>query len=364
MGRTAKHNSAIVYLRQLCCSGLPKEVVVPEFLQAIQAVIPSGSNTLSGVDESLRSSYHITEVPHPEMDEVISAIISSFFTPQRLCLAASWFRSNPVLTEPEMLDKTFYMSDLYNVVYRRYDQHHVLIAPVKQTGKSAAMLGIYRPRQHKPFNNREQALCMQLVPYLAHALAGNDQDIRYGRPGANGIIVMDRQGKILYLTSEAKALLTLACYPVLSLAARRQEAGVSAQLARVCQNLHAIAQGKQARPPSWNHTNGRGRFTFRASWLDKLNYEQDRLIGVTIQHQEPLVLQILRALRSLPLSPTQKEVALLLAQGMSTVNICQKLHIKTTTFKDHTSTIYRKLDIQQREDLLPLLLLSAETNLK
>lgn len=45
-----KHSKAIAYIRQLCCSGLDKEIVIPEFLRAVQAVIPSGSNTFSGVD--------------------------------------------------------------------------------------------------------------------------------------------------------------------------------------------------------------------------------------------------------------------------------------------------------------------------
>jgi DNA-binding CsgD family transcriptional regulator len=170
------------------------------------------------------------------------------------------------------------------------------------------------------------------------------------------MMVMDTQGTILFLTNAAKSLLVLACHPVLSLDTCNQEDQILAKLTQLCRNLQAIFQGKHAAPPSWSHTNGRGRFTFRASWLNRLNNEQDRLISMTIEHQEPLVLKILRALQELPLSPVQKQVAFLLAQGKPNELIGDQLHIKLSTVKEHVSKIFGKLDICRREELLPLLL--------
>lgn len=175
MKQNPKHSNAIAYLRQLCCSGLDKEIVIPEFLRAVQTVIPSGSNTFSGVDGQLNSAFHITEFVTPELDEVTPSVISSFYTPQRLSLCADWFRQHPVMSDANVLDESFYKSDMYNLVYHRFDQHHFLIAPVLQDGKPAGMLGLYRPRQQKPFDSREQWLLVQLLPYLAHALRGGGQ---------------------------------------------------------------------------------------------------------------------------------------------------------------------------------------------
>jgi Bacterial regulatory proteins, luxR family len=45
-------------------------------------------------------------------------------------------------------------------------------------------------------------------------------------------------------------------------------------------------------------------------------------------------------------------VALLLAQGVSSEKIGERLHIKYTTVKDHVRKIFDKLDIHQREELL------------
>jgi ATP/maltotriose-dependent transcriptional regulator MalT len=257
----------------------------------------------------------------------------------------------------EVLDAAFYMSDLYNLVFRRFDQHHALFAPVLIDGKPAGMLGLYRPRQQKPFDSREQVLCVQLLPYVAHALcATNNNDIQYSETGSAGMMIMDMQGQIQYLSPDAKLLLTLACQSVMSLTIRSQEEALLAKLAQLCRNLQAIFQGKHAEPPSWSHTNSRGRFTFRACWLNRLNNEQDRLICMTIEHQEPLMLKILRAMQDLPLSPVQKQVTVLLAQGNSNEMIGKILNIRLSTVKEHIGKIFDKLGVYHREEVLPKLL--------
>ena len=161
------------------------------------------------------------------------------------------------------------------------------------------------------------------------------------------MMIMDMQGTILYLSREAKNLLSLACHPILTVDLRSKEIELLAKLAKLCRNLEAVSPSH-----SWCYTSPSGRFMFRAYWLNQPNNEPGGLVGITIEHQEPLVLKILRALQSLPLSPTQKEVAMLLAQGVSSGKIGESLHIKPTTVKDHVGKIFTKLDIHHREELL------------
>lgn len=352
-----KQSNALAYLRQLCCSGLGKEIVIPEFLRAVQTVIPSGNNTFSGCDKQFKPAYHLTGFDVADMAEFIPLVISSFATTERQSRAFEWFKQHPVLTDTAVWDESFYMSDLYNLVFRRFDQHHCLFAPVIQGGRPVGMLNLFRPRQQKPFDSREQALLVRLLPYVTHALLRpDDENMHFSENGSAGMMVMDTQGAILYLSREAKNLLALACHPVLTLDARGKEDALLAKLARLCRNLDAIFRGQDAALPSWCYTGPHGRFLFRAYWLDKQNNEPSGLIGMTVEHQEPVVLKILRALQHLPLSPTQKEVAMLLAQGISSEKIGERLHIKPTTVKDHVGKIFTKLDIHHREELLPQLL--------
>ena len=357
MKQNSKHSHLIAYLRQLCCSGLGKEIVIPEFLRAVQSVLPSGSNTFSGIDEQFKPSYHILEFVVTDLDEQTPLVIASFFTPERLRRGANWFRQHQVCSDMMVLDESFYQSDMYNLVFRRFDQHHVLNAPVMQSGKPVGMISLHRPRQQKPFDSREQALFKQLLPYLAHALsAPDDKEIQYSENGSSGLMILDSQGTLLFLSSEAKKLLALASRPILSPAAGHQESELLEKLKQLCRNLDAIFRGQQGAPPSWSHTSTNGRFLFHAYWLDSQNKEPGGLVGITIKHLEPVILRLLRAIQNLPLSPAQKGVALLVAQGFSSDKIGERLHIKLNTVKDHISNIFTKLDINHREELLPLLL--------
>jgi len=357
MKNNLKHSNSIAFLRQLCCSGLGKEILIPEFLRAVQSVLPSGSNTFSGIDERFKPSYHILEFVVTDLDEQTPLVIANFFTPERLRRGADCFRQHQVCRDMMILDESFYKSDMYNLVFRRFDQHHVLNAPVMQSGKPVGMICLHRPRQYKPFDSREQALFMQLLPYLAHALsAPDDKEIQYSENGSSGMMILDSQGTLLFLSPEAKKLLALACRPSLSLDAGNQEIELLEKLKQLCRNLEAIFRGQQGTPPSWSHTSANGRFLFHAYWLDSQNKEPGSLIGMTIEHLEPVILRLLRAIQNLPLSPAQKGVALLVAQGFSSDKIGERLHIKLNTVKDHISKIFTKLDIDHREELLPLLL--------
>jgi len=350
-----KQSNALAYLRQLCCSGLNKEIVIPEFLRAVQILIPSGNNAFSGIDEHIIPLYYMLEFADTDLDG--PGVVFDYMTPERRSCFIDWFREYPVLAETDVFDESFYRSDMYNLVLRRLDQHYLLWALVRHDHKPVGMLCLYRPRQQKKFNSRDQALLARLLPYVSHALhAPEDKDILYSENGSSGMMIMDTQGAIVFLSSEAKNLLALACYPVVTQNGFIKEAELIDKLAQLCRNLDAVFRGRAATPPAWSFVGANGRFMFRAYWLNKQNNEPGGLIGMTIEHQEPVVLKILRAMKNLPLSPMQKEVALLLAQGFASEKIGERLHIKLTTVKDHIGKIFTKLDIHQREELLPKLL--------
>jgi DNA-binding CsgD family transcriptional regulator len=197
---------------------------------------------------------------------------------------------------------------------------------------------------------------VQLSPYVSHALAAPDKtELTYTDNGQSGMMVMDVEGSILYQSDAARQLLALSQFQAFDHKGNHIDP-VHAHLKQLCRNLTAIFEDKAAPPPSWSHTNANGRFNFRAHWLKPYTQEPGGLIGIDIELQEPLGLKILRALGNVPLSPVQKQVAALLAQGNSNEKIGQHLHIKNSTVKDHISKIYIKLDLHNREELLPKLL--------
>ncbi len=355
-GNPMKLSNGLAYLRQLCCSGLGKEIIIPEFLRAVQTVLPSGNNAFTGVDELLNPTFHIFDFVAAQFDERTFHSHFQFITPERGCRAPELLSQQAVLTDWTFLDASFYSPNLYNQIFRCIGKHHCLNAPVMQAGKPVGILNLCRPLQQKPFDSREQALFTHLLPYVAHALrAPDDLDVQYSETGSSGMMIIDTQGAILYLCHEAKLLLVLACHPILTMDARSKEVELLTKLAQFCRIWRLYFSAKIV-PPSWCFISPNGRFIFRAYWLNKQNNEPDGLLGLTVEHQEPLALKILRAMQGLPLSPTQKEVAMLLAQKTSSEKIAKRLHIKPSTVKDHIGKIFTKLDIHHREELLPKLL--------
>lgn len=351
-----KRNNALAYLRQLCCSGLSKEIVIPEFLSAVQTLLPSENNTFTGVDEKLKPVYQITEFGIVDLDGRVPDIKADFFSSESNRRTSDWFIQRPKSDQDSVGDQLFHSYDLCNLVLRNDQQHHCLYAPILKEYTLVGILNLYRPRQQKSFDNQEQALFSRVLPYVAQALKAIDQqDIRYCQNGSSGMMILDTQGKILFLSDEAKLLLALACHPILSLDASVFEVDLMAKLVQLCRNLEANFRGQRVTPPSWCHNGPNGRFLFNAYCLKGENHKSGDLIGITIEHQEPLMLKILRAMRNLPLSPTQKEVAMLITQGISSEKIGERLHIKPSTVKDHIGKIFTKLDIHHREELLPKL---------
>ncbi len=353
-----KHSREMAYIRQLCCLGLPKEAFFPEFLQAITRVIPSHNNTYSGIDPN---EFKPGEISMPTDDAVMAntilQVLKDYWIPERCNRVAAWFQRNSVLTEFSVFDENYFNSDLFHLLFNELDQYHTLLGFFTHHGIPMGAINLFRPRSQKPFDLHDQALFVRLLPYVNHAFQNqNNHEFKYANYGVTGLLMMDMSGNILYQSTAAVRLMLLAHNPLAMTDEILKTNQMLPKLRQLCRNLNTLFAGNDAPPPSFCHTNGSGRFIFTAHWLDKANREPGGLIGVIIEHQEPLNLKLLRALKDAPLSPVQKEVALLVAQGVPTDKIGEQLHIKYTTVKDHIRKIFDKLDIHRREDLLPKLL--------
>ncbi|MGR9052180.1 MAG: helix-turn-helix transcriptional regulator [Gammaproteobacteria bacterium] len=351
-----KQSHTLAYLRQICCSGLSWETAMIEFNRTVSNLISSHNNGITVCREGFQLAYLLAEYDLTDIASIAPEIISDFLTLERRQRAAAWFARYSAIRDARVMEATFYKTDMYNLINKRFDMYHVLWAPMELDAKYTAVAALYRTRHQKPFDDKDQARLMHLRPYIVHAYqAANDIDFEPGPSAESGMLIMDTRGNLLYQSPEAKRILHQARYPRLLIESRREDRLLT-KLAALCRSLQNIFLGRDAPPPSFTHSGPNGRFTFRAYWLDGCQSRPDGVVGIIVEHRQPLILKILRGMRESPLSPTQKEVTLLLAQGLTLEQICGRLHVKPTTLKDHIRKIYLKLDIHQREELLPKLL--------
>jgi DNA-binding CsgD family transcriptional regulator len=208
-------------------------------------------------------------------------------------------------------------------------------------------------------------LLAQLAPYISHALHRRD-DVNpdFVDSGEGGLIILNRESKILYMSNRARQLLYFATHPQVSPKSPSQSKSVivpSAVQQLVC-NLTDTFNGQAAPPPVLHHQNQWGKFVFCAYWLehqsnassDTLNQNppENALIGVTIQYQEPLSLKLMQAMQALPLSPREKEICLLIAEGFSHPAIAKRLGVRITTVKTLVQSVYEKLGVRGHEKLI------------
>ncbi len=352
-----KHSKSMAYLRQLCCLGLGKDTVIPEFLDAVRDVIPSNNNLLTRLDENGVPVEVIINLFLPDIISSARRIASLIYTSERVRLFNQVFKINHILTEEIFYADKFCRNDFYHLVLKPCEQHYYVLVPIYLNRKIVEVLWLCRPISDKPFNKKEQKLGAQLSPYLNHALQKRpDAEISYADGGLTSLLIANTQGEIVYLGQDAERLLTLATQLQCFKGGERYKLRLPPALVNLCRNLDGIFRGQPAMPPSFTLTNPRGRFVFSAYWLNKLNREPGKLIGITIQHQEPQDLVVMRALKDSGLSPVQQQVCLCVTQGLSNEQIGKKLSIRLSTVKDHVHKILTRLSLQNRNEIVIKLL--------
>lgn len=194
------------------------------------------------------------------------------------------------------------------------------------------------------FTSAELRAVRRLGPHLAHALRAAATLTGTTSPGAarSGVIVLDRDLTLHGMTPEAEEALSLI--------------GGSRPLPLPVYAVAAALMAKEPEPSLRLRTRSGSWLRLHASWLRDRTGE-DR-VTVVVEPAGP------RATTSLILSAhgltrREAEVTTLVLRGRSTRDIADELHISANTVQDHLKTVFDKLGVHSRRDLVSHLLASA-----
>jgi DNA-binding CsgD family transcriptional regulator len=349
-----RYSAAIAHIRQLCCLGLGGQVIMPALLQALHSVIPSAANVFMWTDESGEVTNVCFEDPTPP--EMVALYLAELFDKRVDEVTSESTRAlRGVVNFEPAIGEAFYRSDLYNLVYRPSDRYAALRAIIRENGRPLGALVLCRGSHDPPFTEREEKNLSNLTGYLAHGLKSS-RDIRgpFADGGESGLIVLDSQNKLAYGSANGRRLLLLAAHPLIPPGSigPRDDTVLTPAIAQLCENLRSVFTGRDAPVPRWSHQNPWGQFVFRAYPLQPGQESANQLMGITVEHQEPLPLRMMRSMQAFALSPKQKEICLLLSYGYSHGTIGKRLNISQHTVSDHVQKIYAKLGVNNRETLL------------
>ncbi len=352
-----KQSAVRARIRQLCCLGLPGELLMSSLLPSLRELVPSDSAAFFWVDSrgEMQNLYAERLLPA----DVMSLYFERYYEGREASFRKAFLEraASPEGVVSTSADGELRKSAYYNEILKRLDAHHVLYGIVREQGAALGQLSLYRPLDAPAFTPRERADLASVMRYVAHGIAGDDARPRdpastftFEDSEDEAMLVTDRAGTIRHGSEKARRLLLLATTSDInpsSLKAAVNERAAQA-LRTLCARLDGVARGEEPMPPVMSLDTKWGRHLLRAYWLDDDYQASDALIGVRIQRQEPMILRFVQAMGRLPLSPQQREIALMIAQGKSNQEIAEGLGVSGNTVAYHIKQLVLKLDVHDR----------------
>ncbi len=352
-----KQTAVRARIRQLCCLGLPGELLMAALLPALRELVPSDSAGFFWVDSRGEMSNLYAERLLPP--DVMSLYFERFYNGREAAFRRSFLERGqaPDGVVASSADGEMRKTEYYNEILRRLDAHHVLYGIVRDQGAALGQLSLYRPADAPAFTPRERGDLTSVMRYVAHGVAAGEARppdaiaaLAFEDTDEEAMLVVDRFATVRHASEKARRLVLLATTSDINpatLGAAVNDRAAQA-LRSVCDRLEAVARGEDDAPPTLTLESKWGRYVLRAYWLDDDNRSPQALIGVRIQRQEPMILRFVHAMGRLPLSPQQREIALLLARGASNQEIADSLGVSNNTVAYHIKQLFQKLDVHDR----------------
>lgn len=353
-----KHSADLSSLRALSRCGLSAEAFIPAALEALHNVVPSYRNLFDWTDPQGNLVRYYFEGP---IDHRVAAHYFEEFHNRREGEVMPRFRQSvngrALIRSADELDRPeFYRSALYNEIWRPQGLHTRIEAIVRSArNEPLGSLVLYRAPGDPRFGRDDEQALAQAAIYVARGLeagqAAPDADAAAGNPGRRASLNLGPGGVLMHLSSDALKLLLLAHGGVtpegVSRTPRREDFGTL----NLLWQHHERGRGLSREGLSLTIENAWGRFVFDSDVMAALRSDELPMIHVGIQHVEPRVVAVRRALDRLPLSPAQREVCALLNEGRSQIEISSALSVAPSTVADHVRKIYAKLDVHSAGEL-------------
>ena len=345
---TGNRDSARITLRQLCKLALPAPLLLPSLLPVLRQVVPASHAGFFFCDArgGITNLYAERLLEPGAMAGYHDQHSNAEFRHQYLeRVAATRPLSRRSVGEQER------GSAYHRQVLAPLQIEHFLYAIVRHHGTPLGQLSLYRGPDDPAFDNADEQALGSVLHYLGEALAvPAPMPLRtlHEQVVEEGLAVLDATGHALWHDANWPRLLRLAHGNAITPAAAMAEREtlplfVTAVLAAVTGAPNAIHMVTT----SW------GQFAFRRHKMTSGQGESAMALVLSRMAAEPLRLALGAAV--LGLSPQQREVAVLMAQGLSNAEIAQQLGITTNTAGYHAKRVFERLDVHERSAIARVL---------
>jgi len=356
-------NRQLALIRKLCGLGLPGQTLAPSLLPALRDLIPSHSAAVFWVDARYEmTGLYAERLLAPEaMARYYENHYQHAVTGFPTAFAARVRANDPV--SAHKVTKVEQSTDYFRDVLARLDAYQILYGILRDGAVPIGQISFYRGARDVEFGRRDQNVLRGLLRYLAAGLrplplspvATAQADIVEEWLG-----VVEQDGRIVSGPPDWSRLVRLiAMGDVAPRTAREGERVVAEFLRAIIARMDGAdrAGGQhvdlQRRSP-W------GYFRIRAYRLPGVEGRRSDLVGLMIGRKEPRALALARGTGASALSPQQREVALLLAEGNSNQEIARALDLTLNTANYHVKQVFARLRVHHRDEVADVLLRLAQ----
>jgi DNA-binding CsgD family transcriptional regulator len=351
---TVTSKSSRITLRQLSNLGLPAPVVLPSLLAALRSLISSSHAAFFYCNESgnMTNMYAERMLPPEAMARYYERHYradSHAFSKAYLARVAA---SDPVSFRS--VSATEKKTDYYKEVLSLLEVEHVLYGIVSApTGKREPLgqLSLYRAAGSPAFDAADAQALRDVLHYLSHALV----EVKFTATvpsteqiAEEAMAVLNDAGELLFSDAGWSRLVRLARGEPISPGSAREEPRALKEFLRgVLQSTRAAPNTLHMIDSSW------GRFSFRQHYLDGQSGGSAQALIVSRLASDPV--RLTEGASRLELSPQQREVALMIALGLTNAEIAEKLDVSVNTAGYHVKQVFAKLDVHERTDVAKML---------
>jgi DNA-binding CsgD family transcriptional regulator len=360
-----KRAAQLAHLRQLAALDLAAASVMPALLKAVREYVGADSAGFFWVDANgdMVNLYAERTLPPPLMRRYFHEHYGSKEHAFRERFLERARASDPVSSTSPTAE--FMRTSYYREILSALDAHHVLYAVIPGERHPVGQLSLYRSREGAPFNAADRAAVRDISRYLAHAAQhapSRKAAEAYVDGEDEGLVIVDGAGCIVQASAPSLHLLARALQhnfnaETPSLAVGDRVGGIALELVH---RVEAIRDGRASKPAR-EHVDGQwGRFHVTAYSLGEVGAAQAGVpatqIGIHVRRKEPLMVRFVEAMAQFDLSPQQREVALLIAQGRSNSEIADELGVSGNTAAYHVKQLFTRLDAHDRAGVVETIL--------
>lgn len=245
--------------------------------------------------------------------------------------------------------RDYFCAKTFSLLVKAGERLHTLDLKIDVEDRPRAVVVLFRSLR-KPFKRGDVSYLRQAEPHLRRAIDSQLADGRWERSNIPGHILVDPTGsRLVAMSGEAPRLLE-ACAIIGQDVRRSGSTLLPPRFAQdLCRRLETSKIAEDVLDIPW------GRLRLVATPMSGSPAVKTDQVLISLEMELPRRLKTIQDMLNLPLSPLQRSIALIAAEGGSRTDCLNVTGTSKEALKKHLTAVYRAVGVNSWEELVKVL---------